>query len=515
LKTSDIYSKGATIKMIHHFYRGFDHFIIGFIIYLLLTGTLYAQSNSLIDHLSLDQLTIPSNGQSKRSSSTDADFHGNGDSKEIFPGETLVLADLEGPGIIKHIWNTSASLNPFSTRALVIRIYWDNSEKPSVEVPLGDFFGVGHGATKDFQSLPVSVSSFGRSRTCFWRMPFRKHAKITVTNELPGFGQAYFYYYVDWEKVDALPDDVLYFHARYRQQTPAKPGDHEILNTQGRGHYIGTVYSAHQVQTGWFGEGDDRFYIDGEEIPSIQGTGTEDYFGDAWGFREFSGPFQGVSLFEGSLNGDRVTAYRWHIPDPIRFQKSLMFTIEHRGSEYNEQGEKLSSSSERSDWISSVAFWYQTPIAYSETALPPAEERVAPYQIFIASNLEMNASPNKTKKELVAVHFTPEIPDAEIDFKFEVTDPGSYKISAVLADGIFGGMYQPLIDDKPAGPVLDLVSKGGNFREYFFGNFKFEKGIHSFQLKGKGNSPYKRPSLINKFQVSISTLILLRLEDLK
>jgi len=462
----------------------------------------------------LDDLTKPSNGRSMRSSSTDSNFDSNGDSKEIAPGETIIIADLEGPGIIKHIWNTSASLNPFSARSLVIRIYWDNSEKASVEVPLGDFFGVGHGATKDFQSFPVSISSHGRSRTCFWRMPFKKHAKITITNELPGFGQAYFYYYVDWEKVDSLEDDVLYFHSRYHQQTPAKPGDHVILNTKGKGNYIGTVYSAQQVQTGWFGEGDDRFYIDGEKEPSIQGTGTEDYFGDAWGFREFSGQFQGVSLYEGILAGDRLTAYRWHIPDPIRFQESLKFTIEHRGSKFDEIGEKLSSSSERADWISSVAFWYQTPITFSDSELPLANKRVAPYQILIASTLEMEASPNKVKKEMVAVHFTPETPDAEIEFKFNVKETGTYKVSAILADSPFGGLYQPFVDNHLAGPILDMVSDGGDFFEHNFGNFKLKAGEHSFKLKGKGDSIKKRPSLINKYQVSISTLILLRIEDL-
>ncbi len=462
----------------------------------------------------LNDLTKASNGRSMRSSSTDPNFDENGDSKEIASGETIVIADLDGPGIITHIWNTSASLNPFSARALVIRIYWDNAEKPSVEVPLGDFFGLGHGATKDFQSLPVSISSHGRSRTCFWRMPFKKHAKITITNESDGYGPAYFYYYVDWEKVDKLDDDVLYFHARYKQQTPAKPGDHVILDTEGKGNYIGTVYSVQQVQTGWFGEGDDRFYIDGEKHPSIQGTGTEDYFGDAWGFREFSGQFQGVSLYEGVLAGDRLTAYRWHILDPIRFQKSLKFTIEHRGSKINENGDQISSSSERADWISSVAFWYQTPIAYSKSDLPDANKRIAPYKIFIASSLEMKALPNKVKKEVVAVHFAPETPDAQIEFKFDVKEAGNYKISAVLAKGPFGGLYQPLIDNQLAGPILDMVSVGGNFMEYNFGNFKLEPGQHTFKLKGKGDSSKKRPSLIDKYQVSISTLMLLRLEDL-
>ncbi len=462
----------------------------------------------------LSGLAVSSNGVSKRVSSSNPKLDSNGDSKEIVPGETLVLADLEGPGIIKHIWNTTASLNPFSGRALVIRIYWDNSEKPSVEVPLGDFFGVGHGAKKEFQSIPVSVSSLGRARTCYWEMPFKKHAKITVSNELPQYGNAYFYYYVDWEKVDSLPDSVLYFHARYRQQTPAKPGDHVILDTKGKGNYVGTVYSVLQTQNGWFGEGDDRFYIDGESTPSIKGTGTEDYFNDAWGFREFAGPFHGVTLYEGPLAGDRVTAYRWHIPDPIRFSKSLKFTIEHRGSVFDDTLKQHSSSGERADWISSVAFWYQTPITFSEETLPPAEKRVPPYQIMLASAMKMKAEPNKVKKEIQAVTFAPEIPDGKIEFVFEVKEQGKYKVSAVLADAIYGGKYQPFVDDETAGPELDMVSKGGDWTEYVFGLFKLNKGKHTFALKRRGASPNVRNSIPKKFAIGISTIILLKIDDL-
>jgi len=488
--------------------------VIGTICFLTQVETLSAQNNSSMDNSFLDQLTISSNSQSKRSSSTDSNIDGNGDSKNILPGETIVLADLDGPGIIKHIWNTSASINPFSSRALVLRIYWDDSEKPSVEVPLGDFFGVGFGARKDFQSLPVSVSSFGRSQTCFWRMPFKKHAKITLSNESSEFGPVYSYYYIDWEKVNSLPEDVLYFHARYHQQSPAKPGDHVILNTKGRGNYIGTVYSALQVKNGWFGEGDDRFYIDGEKIPSIQGTGTEDYFGDAWGFREFAGSFQGVSLYEGPLSGDLVTAYRWHILDPIRFRKSLKFSIEHRGSDVDMSGKQLSSSDERADWISSVAFWYQTPIVFSDSGIPPAGERIPPYQIKLASSLKMKAIPDKITKGIEGINFTPETPDGEIEFEFEVKESGSYKLSAVLVDDIFGSRYQPLIDDKPVGLILDMVSKGSNWNEYNFGVLKLDHGKHKFKLRGKGASPNRRTSLPEKFSIGISSLILLRLEDL-
>jgi len=475
---------------------------------------IHAQVNMPQDHSWLEQLTLSSNGQSRRASSTDPNIDGNGDSRLIQPGETLVLADLEGPGIIRHIWNTSASLNPYSARALVIRIYWDKSEKPSVEVPLGDFFGVGQGAARDFQSLPVNVSSHGRSRNCFWSMPFAKHAKITVSNEMEGFGPVYFYYYVDWEKVKSLPGDILYFHARYHQQPKAKPGDHLVLQTNGRGNYVGTVYSVLQTVNGWFGEGDDRFFIDGETIPSIQGTGTEDYFGDAWGFREFAGSFNGVPLYEGPLVGDRVSAYRWHILDPIRFSKSLKFSIEHRGSNEDENGKELSRSDERADWISSVAFWYQTPIVFSESGLPPAIERIPPYQVLLASDLKFKAIPDKTKSEKTGIDFLPEQPDGEIEFEFDVSKPGRYRITTVLVDNLFGSRYQPFIDNQPAGPVLDLISKGSDWREFTLGTFNLAQGKHTFKLQGKGASVNSRPNVTAKFAVGISSLSLLPLDNL-
>lgn len=462
----------------------------------------------------LNQLTRPSETISKRSSSTDRNFDGNGDSREINPGETLVLADLEGPGIIRHIWNTSASLNPFSASALVLRIYWDGAQKPSVEVPLGDFFGVGFGAKKDFQSFPVSVSSFGRAQNCYWEMPFRKNAKITLTNEAENFGPVYFYYYVDWDKVKSLPDDILYFHARYHQQERAEKGDHVILNTTGKGKYAGTVYSVFQVQNGWFGEGDDRFYIDGEDKPSLVGTGTEDYFGDAWGFREFAGPFHGVTNYEGPLTGDRVSAYRWHITDPVSFSKSLKLTIEHRGSNVDWQGKQSSGSDERPDRISSVAFWYQTPVVYTNTPLPAASKRIPPYQISLAATLKVSALPEKIKKGKEGVFFEPGTPDGQLNFEFQVKKSGRYKVSAILFDDLFGANYQPMVDGKMAGPELDLCSKGSDWNEYVLGLFDLSEGTHYLSFQGKGASSKHQTVLPNKFSMGISSLILLDLNDL-
>lgn len=489
-------------------------FMAGIVVGLVITSPAIRAQSNFTGQSMLNQLTRSSENISKRSSSTDPNFDGNGDSHEINSGETLVLADLEGPGIIRHIWNTTASLYPFSASALVLRIYWDGAQKPSVEVPLGDFFGVGFGVKKDFQSIPVSVSSYGRAQNCYWEMPFRKHARITLTNETQGYGPTYFYYYVDWDKVKSLPDDILYFHARYHQQIRAEKGDHVILNTIGKGNYVGTVYSVFQVQNGWFGEGDDRFYIDGETKPSVIGTGTEDYFGDAWGFREFAGPFHGVTNYEGPLKADRVTAYRWHIPDPVHFNKALKFTIEHRGSDVDWQGKQSSGSNERPDRISSVAFWYQTPVVYTDSPLPPAGERIPPYQITLAATLKITATPEKIKNQKEGIYFEPGTSDGQINLGFQIKKTGRYKVSAILFDDLFGGKYQPLIDGKIAGPELDMCSKGSDWKEYIFGLFDLTEGTHYLSFRCKGTSPNHQSILPDKFSIGISSLLLLNLDDL-
>lgn len=463
----------------------------------------------------LEHLTRSKNSHSRRVSSTSKEFNGNGDSIEVAPGQSAVLADLKGPGVITHIWFTTASLSPFSGRSLVLRVYWDEAERPSIEVPLGDFFGVGHGATVNLQSVPVNVSSYGRSRSCYWKMPFRKHAKITISNDDEArMGPAEVYYYIDWEQRDSLPEDVLYFHARYRQQTPAAPGDYVLLDTTGRGNYVGTVYSVHLVQTGWFGEGDDRFTIDGETVPSIQGTGTEDYFGDSWEFREFNAPFQGVSLYEGPMFGDRVSAYRWHIVDPIRFAKSLKVSLEHRGAKITNEGKQLSSSGQREDWISSVAFWYQTPATTWKEELPPARGRVAPYLVMLAKDLQYRAVPDKTERDSPGLLFRPATPDGKITFDFNVEQPGTYKVSAVLTKSITGGLYQPYLDGEKIGPVVDLCSKGYDWEEFVFDVHPLAAGKHTFQLAGRGASPGQRSIGPKWFEAGVSSLILLRMEDM-
>ncbi|MHB0960265.1 MAG: glycoside hydrolase family 172 protein [Pirellulaceae bacterium] len=314
--------------------------------------------------------------ESRRASSSDRDWKkGNADARPIQPGGTLTLAELDGPGIITHIWFTIAHDDPFYSAQLTLRMYWDGETHPSVEAPIGDFFGIGHGVDRSFMSLPVRVTSEGRARNCYWPMPFRGSAKITVTNESDKSCHA-FYYYIDWQKHQELPQDTAYFHAMYRQEFPCVMGRNYLLaDIQGRGHYVGTIQSVYHSSPGWYGEGDDFFYIDGAAEPQLQGTGTEDYFCDAWGFRQQDGPFYGTPLWEGYNTGDRSSAYRWHIPDPVTFKKSLRAEIEHKGSQTFPDG-KGDGFIERDDLMSSVALWYQSEPHTPWPALPPGKDRL-------------------------------------------------------------------------------------------------------------------------------------------
>ncbi len=469
----------------------------------------------------LDQLIHTQNYEARRCSSSNADLNKNGDGAGIKPGATRVLMDEDGPGIVTHFWNTVAAYDPFSGRSLVLRVFYDHLEKPSVEAPLGDFFGVGHGAQKNFTSLPVTASSHGRSRTCYWRMPFQKHIKITVTNESPTYDVDSFYYYIDWQKHVQLPQDTTYFHAHYRQQHPAQPGNYTILETQGKGHYVGTVYSVHQMETGWFGEGDDFFYIDGAKTPQLRGTGTEDYFNDAWGFREFYTPYHGVTLYEGVLTGDRVSAYRWHIQDPIPFNQSLRLDIEHKGSVFNDRANLLTSELgsflERPDWVSSVAFWYQTPVHTFDTPLPPVETRIPPYTVLLPSNLTYRADPPfLVIPQNPFLIYAPNQPNATIEFDFEVQKDGRYRIDAVFLYSVLAGVYQPYLDNVPLGKAIDFVLVNHDPVWDSLDTHDLKAGKHTLKFVGQPQIPAQQRALMPKLNgFGLAALTLLRLDDME
>lgn len=462
----------------------------------------------------LDALMRAQNFESRRESSSNPDLAKNGDARAIEAGQELVIGDLAGPGVIAHMWCTVGMDDPFYPRALLLRVYYDGAEKPSVEAPLGDFMGVGNGALANFSSAVSSTSSWGRSMNFWWRMPFRKSARVTITNDSKTRCDS-FYYYLDWQKVESLPDDTVYFHARYRQDYPARPGDYTILETTGRGHYVGTVQSVFQMETGWFGEGDDRFYIDGEETPSLRGTGTEDYYGDAWGFRAFSYPYNGVSVWEGYMPGDRVTAYRWHVPDPVPFKKSLKVSIEHHGSIFTDAGMQLGQFIERDDWVSSVAYWYQDPPVQFDGGLPPIELRLPPYRILTPEQLETTAEPQmmltKNKDE---VFYLPRKPDAKLTFNFDVADKGRYWFAAVIIHSVFGGRYQPFLDGAPLGPELDLCISGHDPLMVRFDLRDLDAGRHELRFEGRGASPQQRSTVPPAHAIGLRSIILLRMEDM-
>ena len=326
----------------------------------------------------LGALVAPPTGRNRRISSNEQPNwnDGNMDMTWLQPGQVLEMPLLKGPGVITHIWFTSHAGWVNELNALSIRIYWDGRKEPGVEAPLGDFFAVGQGKPAVVESLPVQVSPTG-ALSCYWRMPFAKSARIVIRNDNPERG-AGLYWQVDWRELNSLPPDTGYFHARYRQEHPAVMGhDYLIADLAGRGQYVGTVLSVTLAQDGWFGEGDDFFYIDGEKIPSLQGTGSEDYFNDAWGFRPRSSHWFGQPRWQGDRTGDSGVCYRWHVLDPVGFSKSLRVTIEHKG---NYEDDLDGFFLERPDFFSSVAFWYQTgePKAFGD--LPPWRERRVPWQ---------------------------------------------------------------------------------------------------------------------------------------
>ncbi|HOZ49622.1 MAG TPA: DUF2961 domain-containing protein [Candidatus Hydrogenedentes bacterium] len=469
----------------------------------------------------LDALIRHQDYEARRESSSSPDLNANGDARSIPAGGTLVLADIDGPGIITQFWHTAAAYDPFYGRSLVLRIYYDGNERPSVLTPLGDFFAEGHGNLHtDFSSAPVVVTGLGRSRTCFWRMPFKNHLKMTVTNDSTEEVDS-FYYHLNWRKLERLPDDTPYFHAHYRQEFPAKPGHYTVLDTKGRGHYVGTVYSAHQVEMGWYGEGDDFFYIDGAETPQLRGTGTEEYFLDAWGFREYTSPYAGVTAYEGVLPGDRVTVYRWHIPDPIPFRESLRFVFEHKGSVFNEKGGltnlELGSFIERPDWLSSVAFWYQQPIVGLDEDLPPADQRIAPYRVIDPGTLTRRADPPLlVMASELGLSYVPNKQEAAIEIDFTLDEPGRYQISGIFMYGIIAGIYQAYLDGKRIGGPIDFVIVNYSPGFALLDTHDLEAGTHTLRFESvPGDPAVPLRQLVPSFNgFHIVRLILLRLEDM-
>ena len=353
--------------------------------------------------------------RTKRCSSWDI-TGGNNDFLVVQPGETVNLADVEGAGCVNHIWCTHMCEQEHYLRRLVVRMWWDGEETPSVEVPLGDFFGVGHAKTVNFASLPLQMSpSVGKAFNCWFPMPFASRARIELTSEAEV--PATFYYYVDYELHDEIPADFGRFHAQWRRQNPTAgisdeklssadysfggtniggENNYVILDAEGQGHYVGCNLSIQNLRLrpdldwpsdlswppkweeiaerredlymcfNWYGEGDDMIFIDGEAWPpSLHGTGTEDYFNTAYcPATKYDSAYHGITIPGGPNWSGQISLYRFHIEDPIHFQKSIRVTIEH------------GHANRRSDDYSSTAYWYQLDPHGAFPGLPEVSDRL-------------------------------------------------------------------------------------------------------------------------------------------
>jgi hypothetical protein len=325
-----------------------------------------------------DFARIQNDRHTRRSSSWDP-TGSNRDRLNIADGETFTLLDVRGPGCITHIWFTAHSIYPLYLRTLLLRIYWDGEDSPSVIAPVGDFFGVGHGTAVTYSALPmVMAPRGGQGLNCYLPMPFSQGARIEVTNEWGS--DVRLYYNIDYERWDAPQESLGRLHACWRRENPtdgiqepaqmadatyrsgganlSDAGNYLLLEAEGQGQYIGCNLNIHTLRRGkgasnWYGEGDEMIFIDDDNTglrwpPTLHGTGTEDYFNTAWAPQErFESPFFGITLSGGPDWSGFYSWYRWHLLDPARFTKSIRVSIEH------------GHANRRSDDFSSTAYWYQ------------------------------------------------------------------------------------------------------------------------------------------------------------
>ncbi|MBQ9481933.1 MAG: DUF2961 domain-containing protein [Clostridia bacterium] len=349
-----------------------------------------------MNYMAKENLCVVHDAKRKRISSYDR-TGGNDDRVTLQPGQTYTFAEIDKPGCITHIWMTmETGRNEYGEwekngpRKIVLRMYWDGEECPSVEAPVGDFFGMGHGITKNFTSAPLQMApQDGKAFNSWWPMCFNS-AKLTITNEC--VRPVLFYFYVDYEEYKELPNEAaLRFHAKWHRECPTKgkpvsafkdhldwchggknidgKDNYVILEAEGRGHYCGCNINIHNLSGNgnwdWPGEGDDMIFIDGDKLPSLNGTGTEDYVNMAWcPQQEFQGPYHGLLLGGQDNWKGKITYYRYHIADPVYFEKSIKVTIEH------------GHNNNRSDDWSTTAYWYQTEPHKRFEELLPVQERM-------------------------------------------------------------------------------------------------------------------------------------------
>jgi len=486
---------------------------------VLLTGLLAALTLAQDTGGVLSNLAKPQEGRSMRSSSTfregkdgkydpkaapkgDLEERSNSDNFHVGPGQTHVLLDAKGPGEITHIWMTFlgpeiqdwAKNGGATHQEMLLRIYWDGNPKPAVEAPVGDFFASCFGKRSEVVSLPVVVAN-GSAYNCFWRMPFRKSARIEIINQSKKPVNL-LYYNVDWIKKDRIAKDTPYFYAQYRQEYPVEHGhDYLVLDTKGKGHYVGTVLAVRTRSPQWFGEGDEKIYIDGEKTASIWGTGTEDYFLSAWGLRQTNTPYFGVPFFDQwGIIGEHASAYRWHLNDPIVFNDGIRVTFEHFGWMSPDENPKHQTNSwnEREDDYASVAFWYQTGEPTFDYRAPtdrvlPSLERVTAFGRDF-TNVKFHGAGDAVTQQL-DMYDGPQLlyepkgaEDGWLEIPLTVTKKEPLRLLLNVTTSYDFGKYQAYLDGVKLGEPFDLYSTDVKNTEIHLLDFWPEPGTYKLKL---------------------------------
>jgi hypothetical protein len=443
----------------------------------------------------LSGIASPREGKAMHEGSWDRK-HLNDDALHVKPGQTVTLFTHEGTGCVHRFWVTIAPREDVSVLSqAILRMYWDGDTNPSVEVPIGAFFGVGFGEQKDFISMPLDETSGGYN--CYWPMPFHKSARWTLTN---GANRPIdsFYYNIDYTALDSMPADTREFHAQFRRENPTTPGvNYTILETEGAGHYVGTaLFMAGRAL--YFLEGNEMVYVDGETTPSIEGTGTEDYFSSGWYFDRgvYSAPYHGVIIKDEARS--RVSAYRWHIEDAIPFTKSIRFTIEHG------TGNAVTAD------YSSVAYYYMAgpspaPHPLPDDLLPSHQPAMTGFSIPGAIEAETLVKSAKATggdmwrqdmgqweygeawSNRGALFWHGRESGSQLSLDLPCPVDGRYEVAARMATGPGFAVVQPAVSGAAAGGPIDLYAPLMTPREVSLGVFDAKGGTIpvSFTVTGK------------------------------
>ncbi|HNT33569.1 MAG TPA: DUF2961 domain-containing protein [bacterium] len=428
--------------------------------------------------------------QSARASSHDPGGT-NTDYLVIKPWGTATFGNLKGPGCITRIWMALNSDAEFYLKRLVLRIYWDDEKTPSIEVPIGDFYGAGFGQYNHYISLAMSIKYYW-GLNCYLPMPFEKSARFEVVNESDKQVKALFYQ-IDYCTFDRLPDRMLRLHAWWNQEMPCFDESYDILNVRGDGQYVGCFLHVRTNERGWWGEGDDRIYIDGDTEPTLYGTGSEDYFGGAWMFnKDYPDAYSGCMFLEGSDTSGRCSMFRFHLEAPVRFLKSFRFEFEH----------------DREDDYCSTAFWYQKEPHEPMPPLPPTLHRLPRGAQMVLPDahdfeaLTLVEGQPEVAREVISV--TPgSLPMHQgqrlvlrskspfsLSFQLPSLQSGTYRARIYSGRGAQCGVWQCILDGQSVGERFD----GYSLREDLgtpndLGTVKLDSGVHTLEVRVADKNP--------------------------